>query len=390
VDRTIKTVRLDNFLSFGPESPVIDLKPLNVLVGANGAGKSNFLEAFALLKATPTNVVDPIRDGGGAADWIFKGPNRKKESTIEIVSSDELRYKISFSETSKRFEITDELIENAIPDQGEAEPYFFYKYENNHPVINVKNLNSKGYSTRGLKRKDIDPEKSILAQRKDPDSYPELTKLGEYFSQFQIYRNWTFGRYTSPRLQQPSDLSNKWVSEDARNLGLVLNRLRKDYSNKSKLTNAFANVYDGAKDFDIQVESGNVQIYGQEKDFVIPATRLSDGTLHYLFLMAILSDPEPPPMIIIEEPELGLHPDLVHQLADALKDASTRTQIVVTTHSAQLIDCFSSSPEDVLVFDKKNECTNVKRLDAKSLEVWLKDYSLGELWLRGDIGGVRW
>lgn len=228
---TIKTIKLDNFLSFGPDSKEIGLGPLNILVGPNGAGKSNFLEAFAILKAAPINVLEPIRDGGGASDWIFKGPGRKRDSQIEVVTSGRrgLRYALSFTESGKRFEITDERIENPEPEPNHDEPYFYYRYENNHPVINVKNENSEGYSQRNLKREAIDPEKSILEQRKDPDSYPELTRLGEFFSQIRIYRNWTFGRYTAPRLLQPSNLSTKWVSEDASNLGLVLNRLRQNY-----------------------------------------------------------------------------------------------------------------------------------------------------------------
>jgi len=95
-------------------------------------------------------------------------------------------------------------------------------------------------------------------------------------------------------------------------------------------------------------------------------------------------------LIVIEEPELGLHPDLIPDLADALRDASERTQVVVSTHSAKLIDCFSKEPDCVIVVDRKESSTVMQRLDGEKLSVWLEKYSLGTLWTRGDLGGVRW
>jgi predicted ATPase len=112
--------------------------------------------------------------------------------------------------------------------------------------------------------------------------------------------------------------------------------------------------------------------------------------LRYLVLLAILLDPEPPPLICIEEPELGLHPDLIHKLADLLIDASSRTQLIVTTHSEILIDALSSQPESVVICEKQDGQTILKRLEPDKLKEWLEHYRLGELWLRGELGGVRW
>ena len=133
-----------------------------------------------------------------------------------------------------------------------------------------------------------------------------------------------------------------------------------------------------------------MQVFFHESGFTIPATRLSDGTLRYLCLLAILCHPSPPPLICIEEPELGLHPDLLPKLADLLVEASKRTQLVVTTHSDILVDAMTEHPEDVVVFEKHDGCTEAKRLDADHLSVWLEKYRLGDLWLRGEIGGTRW
>ena len=122
----------------------------------------------------------------------------------------------------------------------------------------------------------------------------------------------------------------------------------------------------------------------------IPLIRMSDGTVRWLVLLAILLNPDPPPLVVIEEPELGLHPDMIRELGKLLVDASTRMQIIITTHSTQLIEEFSETPEAVIVCEKENGASTLRRLDARQLAAWLEDYSLGELWTKGQIGGNRW
>jgi predicted ATPase len=107
-------------------------------------------------------------------------------------------------------------------------------------------------------------------------------------------------------------------------------------------------------------------------------------------LLAIFCDPTPPPLICIEEPELGLHPDILPKLADLLVAASERTQLIVTTHSDILVDAMTDRPEAVVVCEKHDGRTKMKRLDKKDLAVWLEKYRLGELWTRGMLGGNRW
>ena len=149
-------------------------------------------------------------------------------------------------------------------------------------------------------------------------------------------------------------------------------------------------LYDGFTDFSVFVEGGTVQVFFTEGDFSVPATRLSDGTLRYLCLLAILCDPEPPPLVCIEEPELGLHPDILPNLADLLREASARTQLIVTTHSDILVDAMTATPESVIVCSKEQGQTRMERLDPADLTEWLKKYSLGQLWTKGQIGGTRW
>lgn len=233
---------------------------------------------------------------------------------------------------------------------------------------------------------------SVLSQRKDPDQYPELTYIGRQFSKIKLYREWNMGRYSSPRLPQPSDLPEDFLMEDMSNLGLVLNDLQHRPNIKKTIVEKLRLFYDEFDDITTRIHGGTVQIYLHEKNLTqpIPATRVSDGTLRFLCLLVVLCHPEPPPLIGIEEPELGMHPDMLPDIAKLLSEASERTQLVVTTHSDILIDELTEIPDSVLVCEKDKGSTSMRRLDAESLKIWLEKYSLGELWRSGEIGGNRW
>jgi predicted ATPase len=131
-----------------------------------------------------------------------------------------------------------------------------------------------------------------------------------------------------------------------------------------------------------------VQLYLHEDGLSTPvsATRLSDGTIRFMALLAVLLNPAPPPLICIEEPELGLHPDAVAILAQLLVDASRRTQLIVTTHSDILISGLSENSDSVLVCDYAGG-TRLERVDPDRLEDWLSQYRLGEIWRIGELGG---
>jgi predicted ATPase len=386
----IHEITLKSFLSFGESTPALQLGRLNVLIGPNGSGKSNLLESIELLRSSPEQLSKPIREGGGVRDWLWKGVQVMPTASLDVVveypkGRPNLRYRLSFTEVGQRFEIVDEQIENEKPiDARHPDPYFYYHFNAGRPVLNIKGVD------RSLQREDVDLEKSILAQRRDPDQYPEITYLALTFSKIRLYREWSFGRYTVPRLPQKADLPNDMLEPDASNLGLVLNRLRREPAVKVRLLEALQTLYEGINDYDVQIEGGTVQVFFHEGRFTVPATRLSDGTLRYLCLLAILCHPKPPPLVCIEEPELGLHPDVLPTVAELLKEASERCQLIVTTHSDVLVDAMTDRPEAVLVCEKGSEGTVLTRLDAEKLKPWLEKYRLGELWTRGEIGGTRW
>lgn len=384
-------IRANNLLSFGPEGISLQLRPLNILIGPNGSGKSNLIEAISLLRAAPSHLASPVRDGGGIRDWIWKGDASSiasLEVTAENPNSDQLlRHRIEFRESSQKFELVDESIENARPYPGYPAPYFYYRFQHGVPMLSVQ---GKETERRQLRREDVSSDESILSQRKDPDQYPEITYLGQTYGRIRIYRDWAFGRYTAPRQPQKADQANDHLDAECANLGLVLNRLRLDPSIKKELLENLRQLYDGIEDYDVFIQGGTVQVFFQESGFSIPATRLSDGTLRYLCLLAVLCNPSPLPLVCIEEPELGLHPDMMPTLARLLKKASERTQLIVTTHSDIFVDEFTEDAEAVVVCSKSGGQTIMERLSENNLGEWLQRYRLGQLWTKGEIGGVRW
>ena len=180
-----------------------------------------------------------------------------------------------------------------------------------------------------------------------------------------------------------------FLSEGGENLALVLSKFRGD--TRRDFIKSLAQLYEGAENFQIAVDGGSVSLFIEESGGrSIPAARLSDGTLRYMALAAILLDPEPPPLVVIEEPELGLHPDVVLGIGEMLIQASARTQLVVTTHSRVLINALEDYPSSVVVCEKRDGHSQMKRLDPERLDEWLEQYSLGYLWSIGELGGNRW
>ena len=256
----------------------------------------------------------------------------------------------------------------------------------------------------------------------------ELAILHGHYGDIRLYSNWAFGSLASIRDGQgppvkpswPSDTENsgstpivgqdnsvryrrdlynpiaswpyeddKWLTETAGNLPGVISRFSSD--RQFALGKHLNRLYDGIVGITTPFIDGKVSVVIEENSGrQIPAERLSDGTLRYLSLLTVLLDPDPPPLIGIEEPELGLHPDIVFELAKLLVEASERTQLVVTTHSHTLVDALTDHPTSLVACDKHEGQTWFKRADPEVLESWLDEHSLGQVWSMGGIGGNRW
>ena len=402
-NRFIRTIRLENILSYGPSSGEFPLEPLNVLIGPNASGKSNLIEALSLLAAAPGKELQaPIRTGGGVKHWLWKGSSRLGTATVEVTvespkGPQPLRYRLSFTETGSRFELRDEAVENEKPTPDKKDPFFYYRYRDGQPVLNVfteeeSQTKKESRFERGLRREDVKYDQSILSQRRDPDSYPELTYLADKFERMRFYREWNFEHGKPPRSPGRIDLPKDGLLEDASNLALVLDDLLNRPPVKREILERLRTFHQLVKDVRTNPNIGEIQIFFHEEDLqhAVPATRLSDGSLRYLCLLAVLCHPDPPPVICIEEPEIGLHPDIIPKVAKLLVEASSRSQIFVTTHSDILVDALTDTPESIVVCEKFDGATQLHRLDKTELEPWLERYRLGELWTRGDIGGNRW
>ena len=415
-----KSIQINNLLSFGPDSLPIELGPLNVIIGTNGSGKSNLFDVLALLKNAPGEFDKPIRESGcPLKEWFWKGENVSSSANIDTVVSS-LHHYILLSNNSENLYIDDEWIGGEKDSPSSDSPFFHYgKYDGKyyamhhqfeteeeskarvkkiHEEMAEKGIVNYGYtSSQGISAFVPDSEKekhtnfSALSRFKhNEDKFGTLAYLADFYNNIHIYSTWTYGRKSPLRFPQNAYLSNKWLFEDGSNLFVVLKKIKDNEESYSRYLEFLRQLYEGVDDFEIIQLDNLISIRLLEGGKHFPAARLSDGTLRYLMLLAVLCDPEPPAVVCIEEPEMGLHPDLVHVMAEALQYAAERTQVIVTTHSVRLVDHFTPTPEVIQVCEKHEGQTYIERLDPEELKPWLENYRLGDLWSSGGIGGNRW
>jgi predicted ATPase len=379
--RLIEKIRLRNILSFGDKGEEITLEPLNIIIGQNASGKSNLVDVIKLLRSLTQDkgLSDFIGKSGGITEWVWKGKKSVDFSAVVLEANDRkgnFEYEIQFSE---------DLIFGGMEILNEN--FKFPMLENfidRKDIINIKDLTNK-----------ITDEESIIGKfydvALDGKTY-SIFNFRFYFAKTKIYSDLQTNRNAEIRKSQIPDAPNDFLEEDASNLALVLNDLEHRGDTKDKIVENLKKFNPRIKDYSVRISGGTVQLFIREEGLEKPisAMRLSEGTLRYLCLLVILCHPEPPPLICIEEPETGLHPDILPTIAELMIEASQRTQLIVTTHSDILVSAFSEVPEAVLVCEKDKDGTHFKRLEAEKLKVWLEEYELGEVWLRGEIGGTRW
>ena len=409
-------LKVSGLLSFGPKGVDLPMEPLNVLIGPNGSGKSNFLEAMALLQAAPRDISEPISRMGGVREWLWKGPEALESFTLEAFigypPGGLIRHSMTLADRNGRPDVIDERLEPSEAHANERAALSYYRppqdeeaaMEFSKANAEVARLDTEKerkvgeWSTpRMIARyrpgaidfaSDAQPDQSLLSWAATTD-YPALWHLKEQYRRIRLYRNWSFGPSAEFRRSQSAHDRADFLDDQGTNLALVLSHFQGH--NKRQLVTALQKIYHGIVDITCPVTGGTVGLYLEETDNrTIPATRLSDGTLRYLCLLAVLLHPEPPPLVVIEEPELGLHPDLLPKLTDLLRAASERTQLIVTTHSDVFVDALTEVPASIVVCEKHDGQTQMRRLDKDDLANWLENYRLGELWTSGELGGNRW
>jgi len=377
----LKSIKPVNLLSFGPNTEEIELRPLNILIGPNGCGKSNLIEILRLVWLLPEKEPwSVVLETGGVDEWVWKGTKERKlqsslltrfsmgDANVGLPASapKTFGYSISLDKFDSSFRVGTESIERIEGDGTRDLRFSWFERVGSQGEIHQRS----GFSDAGPIRFDLNLDRSVLSQLTAPSlqatgagqALPEMFEVAKFFDSFDFHQDWEFGADLTPRDPVP--------------VGQPVDRLEE---------------YEPFESLDVRLIGTHLQAaINEEGGFSVSAYRLSDGTLRWLALLTILLNPTPAPVICIEEPELGLHPDVIHVLADLLREASTRTQLIVTTHSTALVDAFSDDPEAVCVCEKVDGATVIKRLEKERMKVWLDDYSLGHLWASGEIGGNRW
>ena len=399
--RFIESLKLAGLLSFPPDMEPFELESLNVLIGPNGSGKSNFIEAFELLRALPTDFAMALAEGGGVNEWIWKGahPGRKsvcldlkleqidKQDGVWGESAGPLQYRFRFGTPGDRFHIFEEQI-----GPGEAgadgKPDFYYWHSHDKPgspFIDVRDGLSREDKLRS--RPDIASDRSVMAQIRDPFHHPELTWLGRTFPEIQTFREWSFGLRSEVRRPQPAHLPEDRLLPDASNLAAIVNQVE-NWGKWQEFNELMKRFFPRFERLSPWIFGGTVQLRLHEKGFgtPIPAARMSDGTLRFIAMLAALLSPEPPPLLCIDEPELGLHPDAVALMGDVLEEASERMQLVITTHSDALVSELTNRPSAIVACERPGAGTMLRRLDPEHVAHWLDEYALGDIWRMGALG----
>ena len=290
------------------------MERLNVLIGPNGSGKSNLLEVLALLRAAPREIAEPVKRGGGVWEWLWKGDAAPDKASLEAIVEDphgqrHVCHELQFVDHGGRFEVTDERIEYAGEASTRQESEFTYRLQGGRHTFTVCPLDggrdvsfgdewSVGDNGRavGGPRERAKPDQSVLSQLRDASRYSALHCLQEQYEQIRLYRDWSFGPSATLRRNQSAHDRADFLLESGENAALVLSGFRGKH--KRDLVETLQELFDGIVDFTCEVKGGTVSVFLEERNGrQIPATRLSDGTLRYLCLLAILLHPEPPSLV---------------------------------------------------------------------------------------------
>ncbi|HTS51280.1 MAG TPA: AAA family ATPase [Bryobacteraceae bacterium] len=369
----LRQLTLENLLSF--RKTTVELRGLNVLIGPNAVGKSNLIEAISLLQAAPVDISAAIlRLGGVRVVCSLAASNPIAAIECDGVDHEPLKYRLDFAEQANGFVVLNESL--AEIDGGV--PYF--KRVAGQAIFAGEEVGS------------ISPSQSVFGQYKNPADRTPITRIGSKFERVRIYREFRTTGEAPSRTGISTSSRKDSLHDGGDNLALVL--LEMDFRGLHDRIRAYLRRFcDRFENVKVRLDGPIAKTYIEESGLLEPLAswRLSDGTLKFLCLLAVLLEKELPPLICIEEPEVGLHPEAIQIVASALAEASERTQLIVTTHSEALVDALSDRPEDILVTERDFEnSTQFKRLDRQRLSSWLERYSLGALWRKGEIGGNRW
>lgn len=333
----------------------LELAPLNILIGSNGSGKSNFLSFFTLLENIyRKNLGGYVALNGGVDKFLHKG--------IKITSSIACHLKFKSNEYS--FELGNNQGQFVFEEEGlwyEGNPY----YDN---PIDISNFNS---------------ESNLYF-----NTLPRAKYIQEYLFEVKKYHFHDTGK--SAPFHRESNINSDWYSlySDGSNLAALLFKIKelKPIIYK-RIINTIESIAPYFLDFQlIPNENGNIRLLWKNKhsEQTFSSYDLSDGTLRFIALATLFIQPKLPETLIIDEPELGLHPFAIAKLAGLAKSASQKgCQVIMATQSVELINYFNA--EDIIAVDNRNGESVFERLSGEKLSIWLDDYTIGEMWKQNII-----
>ena len=336
----------------------LQLSKLNVLIGANGSGKSNFIAFFQLIQQILANNLQLYVSKQGGADSLLHFGRKKTHQLVAELYFGNNGYKFVLEPT-----------------------------QDNRMVFFNENLWWNVYGDRKVGSGHF--ETRVESQKK-------RTKIYDYtVPVMQSWRLYHFHDTSDSALvkQRQAINDNIYLRSDAQNLAAYLYLLKEQYqTNYQRIVKTIQLVAPFFGDFYLRPHPNNkdqIELEWVEKGEDIPfkAYQLSDGTLRFICLATVLMQPEDkqPEMILIDEPELGLHPYAINVLASLLRSTAKSKQVIVSTQSVALLNEFDVS--DVIVCDRVEGATHLHRLDEDALADWLEEYSLGDLWQKNLLGG---
>jgi len=341
-----------------------ELTNLNVVVGGNGAGKSNLISFFRMLRALiDGNLNRYIRDNGGAGDILFNG--RKV--------TEKMGFEMRFGTRGFRFKLVP-TPSNACAIEDEARYY------------------EGGNAGWWLLGDSDDGTSLMVAEVKNNKQDAKYSRpIYDAIASWQIYHFHDTSATAGSRHYEIMQ-DNKVLRTDATNIAPFLLKLRQQHTREYKtIINAIRLVTPFFDDFLLEPtqrgskEKINLSWSQKGSDYPMQPYHLSDGTLRFICLATALLQPKPPSTIIIDEPELGLHPAAIVILAELIQQAAQRTQVIVATQSPALIDQFAIN--DIIVVNRKDGASSFERLNEADFSEWLERYSVGELWTKNVITG---
>ena len=389
----IQKLIINGLLSFGEETE-FEFGALNILVGPNGSGKSNLIDCVRIFRYVPFDIQEAF-EKSGFEDWLFNGIDKRTGTAFlqsitnvpEILTK--IHHQIKFGQPVKSRARLEEIVFSPVSENEPVDFYFIGSYRS-EAVLSTQG-SGKRRKERKLDANEYDSFRSILSQIRDTGQYPEITRLANLYASFRIYSEWSFGRKSNLRESTPAGRSDTTLSESMDDLALALNSLEKTAAH-DKIRTLLQELKETYRDFVTRIIFGRVGLELVEAPFEIPlpADRLSDGTLRFLALAAILFQPNPPPLICLEEPELGMHPDMIRMVAKMIVEAAAKTQLIVSTHSEYLLSALQDDFDVLFAFDNGLTGSVVRRFTKDEYKNWQEEHTLGELWTSGELGGNRW